>query len=281
MKKRKALGKGLSSLIPEEKIGKTQINYREVDIDLLQPNRFQPRKKFDQESLKELANSIKENGIIQPIIVRKLENGKYEIIAGERRWRASFLAGLEKIPVIIKDEEENHLLQLALIENLHREDLSPIEEARALKQLSEEFKLTHEEIGKKVGKSRGYITNMIRILTLPEEIQELIEEGTLKIGQVRPLISIEDKNLQIKIARQIKSLSLNSREVEKLISKLKKSRKRNKKEKDPFIESAEEKLTERFLTKVEIEKKKRGGKIIIKFNSEEELERIFDILVGE
>ncbi len=281
MKKRKALGKGLSSLIPEEKIGKTQINYREVDIDLLQPNRFQPRKKFDQESLKELANSIKENGVIQPIIVRKLENGKYEIIAGERRWKASFLAGLEKVPVIIKDEDDNNLLQLALIENIHREDLSPIEEARALKQLSEEFKLTHEEIGKKMGKSRGYITNMIRILSLPEEIKELIEEGTLKIGQVRPLISIEDKNLQIKIARQIKSLSLNSREVEKLISKLKKSKKRNKREKDPFIESAEEKLTEKFLTKVEIDKKKRGGKIIIKFNSEEELERIFDILVGE
>ncbi len=281
MKKRKALGKGLSSLIPEEKIGKTQINYREVDIDLLQPNRFQPRKKFDQESLKELANSIKENGVIQPIIVRKLENGKYEIIAGERRWKASFLAGLEKVPVIIKDEDDNNLLQLALIENIHREDLSPIEEARALKQLSEEFKLTHEEIGKKMGKSRGYITNMIRILSLPEEIKELIEEGTLKIGQVRPLIGIEDKNLQIKIARQIKSLSLNSREVEKLISKLKKSKKRNKREKDPFIESAEEKLTEKFLTKVEIDKKKRGGKIIIKFNSEEELERIFDILVGE
>lgn len=278
MKKRKALGKGLNSLIPDSK---RKEKYREVDIDLLSPNRFQPRKNFDEDSLKELSDSIKEYGIVQPIIVNELENGKFEIIAGERRWRAALLAGLKRVPIVVKEKTEGTLLELALIENIHREDLSPIEEAEALKHLSEDLGLTHEEIGKKMGKSRAYITNMIRILNLPDEIKEMLESGTLKIGQVRPLISINDKDLQLKIANEINRLALNSREVEKLISKIKNRNKKRAKVKDPFIESAEEKLTETLLTKVEINKSKKGGKIVIKFHSDEELERLFEILLGK
>ncbi len=281
MKKRKALGKGLNSLIPENRENKLESSFREVDIDLLQPNRYQPRKKFDEESLKELSVSIKEYGVIQPVIVKESENNKFEIIAGERRWRAALLAGLKKIPVVIKEKTEGNLLELALIENIHRKDLSPIEEAEALKNLSEEFNMTHDEIGKKMGKSRAYITNMIRILSLPKEIREMLENGDLKVGQVRPLIGIEDKKLQVKIANEIKRFSLSSREVEKLISKIKSGRKKKNRIKDPFIESAEEKLTESLLTKVEINKTKRGGKIIIKFSSDEELERLYEKLLGK
>ena len=279
---KRGLGKGLGALIhavPEEETddimpftaGRSIVN---VDIEKIIANVRQPRKFFKDSAINELSLSIKEQGLAQPILVRH-KGGKYEIVAGERRWRAAKLAGLATIPAIVKDYSDVQSLELALVENLQREDLNPIESAQAFKLLNEDFNLTHEEIAKKVGKDRSTITNMLRLLDLPKEIQDSIFSGEITAGHARPLLSIEGCDKQIEAWKQILSGNLNVRDVEGKVqsSKHKAHKRRNR---DPYLMEFSEKLTEEFGTKVEIQGNAKKGKILINYYSQEDLERIME-----
>lgn len=287
--KKRGLGKGLSALIPDEPIEEI-LNMEEekgniinVDIDLIKPNEDQARKEFDETSLNELGESIKNYGVIQPIIVRKVENG-YEIIAGERRWRASKGAGLKEIPCIVKDVEELEATKLSLIENLQREDLNPIEEAIAYKSLMEKYNFTQEDVSKVVGKSRSYIANSIRLLNLDETIKKQIAEGKISSGHGRALLSIDDKKTQLKVVDDVVNKKLNVRETEEVVKNIKEKKKksRNKKEiKDSYIVEAEENLMRLLGTKVQILPGRNKGKIEIEYYSDEDLERLVEIISEE
>lgn len=279
--KKSALGKGLGALIPEVDEAKLDIDKNgilEVDINYIAPNEKQPRKNFDEEKLNALSQSIKENGLIQPILVTK--NGEYyTIIAGERRWRAAKIAGLKKIPVIEKKLSDIEIMEISLIENLQREDLNPMEEAMAYKRLVEDFSLTQEEIAKRVGKSRPAIANSLRLLNLDSRVANYVVEGTLSEGHGRMLVSIDDRNLQYEIAKKIIDESLNVRQTEKLIKKLneKKVVSDKKEKKDIYIKEIEEKLKNILGTKVIINKSRKKGKIEIEYYSEDDFQRIMDI----
>jgi len=276
---KKGLGKGLSALIPEiDSIDKDEI--KEVDIDKIKPNEKQPRKVFDKDSLNSLAESIKKHGVIQPIIVRKVGE-EYQIVAGERRWRAAKIAGLKVIPAIIRDFDERELLQIALIENLQREDLNPIEEAEAYKTLIEEYKLTQDEVAKIVGKSRPAITNSLRLLNLDPSVREMVASGVLSPGHAKVLLSVENRELQRKIAEKIVKEDINVRDTEKLIKNLSEGKGEEKKKldiKEPHLREMEENLERLFGTKVRILKGKKKGRIEIEYYSDEELERILEFL---
>lgn len=288
-KAKRGLGKGLNALIPqsfEESILNNEKNSGEsikiLKVDDIKPNINQPRKHFDKEKIKALEESIISHGIIQPIIVRKLEKG-YEIVAGERRWRAAKNKDLKEIPCIIKELDDEKLMELSLIENLQREDLNEIEEALAYKRLNEEFSMTQDKIGKTVGKSRPYIANTLRLLNLDYEVKEMIVEGKISGGHGRTLLRIENINLQREIASKIISETLTVRETEKLVSKLLDkdlARKKSfiKKEKDSDITYLEESLKEVLGTKVNIVNGKKKGKIEIEYYSDEDLERIIEFL---
>lgn len=288
-KAKRGLGKGLNALIPqsfEESILNNEKNSGEsikiLKVDDIKPNINQPRKHFDKEKIKALEESITSHGIIQPIIVRKLEKG-YEIVAGERRWRAAKNKDLKEIPCIIKELDDEKLMELSLIENLQREDLNEIEEALAYKRLNEEFSMTQDKIGKTVGKSRPYIANTLRLLNLDDEVKEMIVEGKISGGHGRTLLRIENINLQREIASKIISETLTVRETEKLVSKLLDkdlARKKSfiKKEKDSDITYLEESLKEVLGTKVNIVNGKKKGKIEIEYYSDEDLERIIEFL---
>jgi ParB family chromosome partitioning protein len=275
-----ALGKGLSALIPEK--DKTS-DIQELDIDRIVPNEFQPRRVFRDKALQELVASIKENGIIQPVIVRKTANNLFQLIAGERRWRASKMAGLSRLPSIVKEASPAKALEIALIENIQREDLNPIETADAFQRLIRDFNLTHEDISKKVGKDRATVSNYLRILKLPSDIMKWIAEGSLSIGHAKALLQIEDSNLQIVTARKIIHSGLSVREAEALSKKTPLSRSsgpNSPARKDPQIASLEEKLMHSLGTKVRlIHKGKKGGKLEISYYSLEELDRLLEILV--
>lgn len=284
----RGLGKGLDSMIPPMK-GKTEkadnVSHETlIGINEIEPNRFQPRKNFDEDSLHELAESIKMYGIIQPLVVQK--KGKfYEIIAGERRWRAARLAGLKKIPVIIKDYTDQEIVEISIIENIQREDLNPIEEAQAYQKLIAEFHLRQDEVAEKVAKSRTAVTNSMRLLKLSEKVQEMLIENIISAGHGRALIPIEDSELQLNIAMKILDEHLSVRETEKLVKKLlteKDVQKPKKKREDDFIyRDLEEKMKSIIGTKVSIDRKSNGkGKISIEYYSQEELERITDLLIG-
>ena len=279
---KRGLGKGLGALIhavPEEETdevlpftaGRSIVN---VDVEKIIPNVRQPRKFFKDSAINELSLSIKEQGLAQPILVRH-KGGKYEIVAGERRWRAAKLAGLATIPAIVKDYSDVQSLELALVENLQREDLNPIESAQAFKLLNEDFNLTHEEIAKKVGKDRATISNILRLLDLPKEIQDSIFREEITAGHARPLLSIEGRDKQIETWKQILKGNLNVRAVEGRIRSTKhKAQKRQNK--DPYLAEFSEKLTEEFGTKVEIHGNAKKGKILINYYSQEDLERIME-----
>ncbi|MBO8125669.1 MAG: ParB/RepB/Spo0J family partition protein [Firmicutes bacterium] len=280
---RQALGRGLKALINTDEYDNQEV--QEIRISAIAPNPYQPRKDFDQEKLNELAQSIKEHGVIQPLVVKKVGEGNYVLVAGERRFRASQLAGLDTVPVIVKNLDENQMIQWALVENLQREDLNPIEEAVAYQRLSQEFGLTQEEIAKVVGKSRPAVANTMRLLTLPQEIQDAVSRGTLSMGHARCLIGLSS-GAQRQLFQKIITEKLSVRQTEEACEKLKNSSK-NKKQprkqakiaKDPYILAAEEDLRQRFGTKVHIECKKTGkGKIQIDFYSSEELNRLLDLL---
>lgn len=290
----KGLGKGLDSLIPMDEvneISKPKKNISEVvekgistvKITLIEPNRKQPRKNFDEDALQELSDSIKQFGIIQPLVVQK-KNDYYEIIAGERRWRAAKQAGLKEVPVIIKDYSEQEVVEIALIENIQREDLNPIEEAMAYKRLLTEFNLKQDQVAERVSKSRTAVTNSMRLLKLSEEVQQMVIENLISSGHARALLSIDDKDVQLQIATRIMDEKLSVRETEKLVKSIitPKEKKIQKEVENKFIyEEIENKIKEIVGTKVRVNHKANGkGKIEIEYYSNEELERIYDLFLS-
>ena len=269
-----ALGKGLEALIPDK--GEEVIH---LDIDRIFPGEQQPRKTFRDDSLKELSASIKEKGVLQPIIVSRKGDGTFRLVAGERRWRAAALAGLKKIPSLVKNVASRDSLEIALIENIQREDLNPIESAEAFNRLITEFNLTQEELSDKVGKDRATIANYLRLLKLPDEVKTLLYNGSLSLGHAKAILAIEGKSNQIEAARKILKKGLSVRDAESLSKKMPSSSK-PKAVKDPQIASLEEKLIRGLGTKVRIMNQGKKGKIEIEYYSLEELERLLDILLG-
>jgi ParB family chromosome partitioning protein len=282
MNKNRGLGKGLGALIPEMDEEANNGTQTELDIDRISPNPYQPRREFSTEKLTELAESIRIHGIIQPLLVREI-NGKYQLIAGERRLRAAKIAGLASVPVVIKEMSEQSMMEVAIVENIQRENLNPIEEAEAFRRLMNEFYLTQDDIAKKVGKSRPAIANTLRLLNLPKEVQNDLGSGTLTMGHARALLGLRTPEEQKNIWAQIQMQQLSVRETEELIRKLNEppavSRETKIKteiiaDKDPNIQLIEEELQQTLGTKVTIREKGKGGKIEIDYYSTEEFERI-------
>ncbi|MCT4611783.1 MAG: ParB/RepB/Spo0J family partition protein [Clostridia bacterium] len=277
--KKTGLGRGLSALLDEDVLSDSYENVELININKIEPNKDQPRKQFDDEKLTELSNSIKEHGIIQPLIVRKTDD-TYQIIAGERRWRASRLAKLKELPVIVRTvEDDEKLLELALIENIQRENLNPIEEAVSYESLKKKFKLTQDEIATKVGKSRSVITNALRLLKLEEEIKFLLETGEISTGHARTLLGLTESSDRIELANKIVEFNLSVREVEKIIYDIN-NPKESAKEKSvsPVFKRFENNLKSFLDTKVNIKPGKRKGKIEIEYYSEDDLERILHLI---
>lgn len=295
--KGRGLGKGLDALIPNAQIPKKEAEAvvetaedkgqeKLVKITKVEPNREQPRKNFDEDALQELADSIKQFGLLQPILVQDRKT-YYEIIAGERRWRAAKLAGLKEVPVIVKTFTEQEIVEISLIENIQREDLNPIEEALAYKRLLTEFKLTQDEVAERVSKSRTTVTNSMRLLKLDEKVQQMIIDEMITTGHARALIGIEDKNMQHELAQKIFDEKLNVREVEKLVKNIQSPKpKKEPKKVNASLElvyrDIEEKLKQSLGTKVSIQSKENGaGKMEIEFFSHEELERLTEFFMGK
>jgi len=278
--KKKGLGRGLSALFGDQSPKEISVENKEVNkvfISDLSRNPYQPRQLFNELKLEELSNSIKKNGIIQPIAVRakKSEPGKYEIVAGERRWLAAQRAGLHEIPVNILDLTDVESLEVAIVENIQRDDLNPIEEARGYKKLSEEFKYDHENISKLMSKSRSYVSNTLRLLALPEDVISMLEEGSLTSGQARPLIGLINASA---IAEEVVSKNYSARKVEYLV-KSKKSSKSNKSKYDANIFKAQENIEKKLGLKVNIaNKKNNSGKITIEYKDLEQFELLSDLL---
>lgn len=282
---RKVLGKGLSALITED-TAEFKENITELDIDLLSPNSEQPRNSFPEANLMELAQSIKNNGIIQPIVVRQ-KNNKYEIVAGERRWRAAQKVGLQKVPIVIKEVTDDKLLELALIENIQRQELNAVEEARAYRKLVDTVGLTQEMIAERVGKNRTVITTFIRLLKLPDEILKLIEEEKITAGHGRALLMTDDIDAQKRIANMIVEMSLSVREAEKAVKRVKRGvgkileKSKQKPKIDANTKAAETKLKRHLGTNVTVlpDGNGTGGKISIEYYSETDLDRIYKIIL--
>jgi ParB family transcriptional regulator, chromosome partitioning protein len=294
MEKRPALGKGLSALIPDatDALTSSPRAALEVDVDQLEPNQYQPRGQFDSGTLEDLARSIKANGVIQPIIVRRIEavgNGRerYQIIAGERRWRAAQLAELSKVPVIVKNvalTEKKRLLEMALIENIQREDLNPMEAAAAYQRLVDEFHLKQDEIATQVGKERATVANYLRLLKLPEEVRANVASGALSMGHARAILALASDVDQKHLAREVVARGLSVRETEALTKKAlatkpgDSAREVAKPKKDVHTRAAEEQLRMSLGTPVEIKRKGKGGTIAIAFTNENELQRLYEYL---
>lgn len=274
---KKGLGKGLGALLDTDSNNEAT-GVVELKINEIEPNANQPRKNFDDEKLTQLSESIKEHGIVQPIIVRREEN-TYRIVAGERRWRAARIAGLATVPVVIKDISNRQLMEIALIENIQREDLNPIEEAEAFEKLLKEYNMTQEELSKAVGKSRSAIANSIRLMSLNDEVKNHVVNGELSSGHARALIVIEDNELQKKVADEIINNGLNVRQTEALVKRVltQKPVEKQKPKNENFIE-IEEKLKGIFGTKVELISNNKKGKIMIEYYSNEELDRILEMV---
>lgn len=281
-----ALGRGLASLIPPLPEKKEPSSYFFCAIEKVVPNRDQPRKLFSKESLDELADSIRENGVIQPLIVRKLEGGQYELIAGERRLRASKLAGLLEVPVVILESAPEQNLELALIENIQRQDLNPIEEALAYKQLIERYHYTQEQCSKKVGKDRSSVANALRLLGLSEQIRGFIVEGKLSMGHARALLGIDDEKLQHQAALKIIEEGLSVREIEQWVRRVKNLQQFQEKDApvlpplNPQLRFIQEEMTKILGTKVQLKQKGNKGQVLIEYCSAEDLDRIFNALIG-
>jgi ParB family chromosome partitioning protein len=275
--KKRALGRGLSALIAPNEAPEAG---RSLPIAQIQPNRQQPRTEFDDTQLEELAASIRIQGMIQPLIVTPTGKGTYTIVAGERRWRAAQRAGLTVVPVVVRQvRDDRELLELALVENLQRADLNPMEEAEAYRTLQENFQLSQEEIAARVGKARPAVTNTLRLLKLPAEIQDFLRSGRLTAGQVRPLLAISDPERQQELALRALREGLSSRSMEELASGKKpgaKSVKSAKATPEPHAAAAAERLTQKLQTRVEIDRRGKGGTIRIHFHSEEELIRLYE-----
>ena len=279
---KRGLGKGLEALIPKTEHKEKEFVV-EMDTESLTPNLFQPRKNFDKEKMEELKDSIKKHGMIQPIIVRKMANG-YEIVAGERRLKAAKEIGLKKIPAIIKSINNEKRLEIALVENIQREDLNPVEQANAFKRLADEFNLTQQELAEATGKSRALVTNTIRLLKLNPEIQKNISEGKISFGHAKLLLSIEDEEVQKAVCDRIIASGLSVRDTERLIKNIEKVQKKQFKVKNITIEQfpeVEGKLRDLLGTKISILYDGKRGKINIEFYNKEDLRRIVDMLLKE
>jgi len=278
---KKVLGRGLGALIAAKETPPATPGLMVLSLDQIAPNPYQPRKTFNEGSIDELARSVREHGIVQPLVVSRFGD-RYRLIAGERRYRAAQKAGLTSVPVVIKDDlKEGDALQIALIENIQREDLNPIEEAMAYHQLHEEFGLTQEEISKRVGKERSTVANFLRLVKLPEPVKKLLASGQLSMGHARALLAVESPKKQEQLADRVVKRNLSVRQTEMLAANSGgKPAEKKEKEKDVFTRDAEEKLQRALRTKVEIDRKRRGGLIRIRFASEDDLIRIYDEITG-
>jgi len=275
--KRKALGKGLSALLPDPDAAPPAEAGLEVPLESLEPNPFQPRGPIGAETLAELASSIRESGIVQPILVRRA-GARLQIIAGERRWRAAQRLGLATVPVTVRDVPDDRLLELALVENIQRQELTPLEEAHAFQRLQQEFHLTQEEVARKVGRDRTTVANTLRLLRLGREIRDLIAAGRLDAGHGRALLGLERAEDQAALAREAVRRGLSVREVERRVALLRAPR-RARGRKDPNTRAAEERLRAALGARVQISRRGKGGSLRIAFASEAELNRLFDALV--
>ncbi len=287
------LGKGLDSMIPSKKSSESNEQIKDmdvsretlIDINDIEPNHDQPRRHFDEDGLQELTDSIRQYGIVQPLIIQKKEEG-FEIVAGERRWRAARIAGLKKVPAIVKNYSEREVLEIALIENIQREDLNPIEEAQAYKRLIEEFNLKQDEVAEKVAKSRVTVTNSLRLLKLGSVAQQMLMDELITSGHARALLPIENVKIQSEIATRILDENLSVRETEKLVKGVLAETKKRGKNKPPSINTLlyrefEDKVKEIIGTKVTInQKNKHKGIIELEYYSEDDLERIVDLLLS-
>ena len=261
----------------------------EIDTDLIEPNSFQPRTNFNEEKLEELAQSIKSNGVIQPLLVRRIDNEKYQLVAGERRWRAAQRAGLLKVPCVVKEIPEDKLLELALVENIQRQELNAIEEAQAYKRLIETLGLTQEMVAQRVGRDRTFITNYLRLLRLPEDIQQLVELEKLSTGHARALLSIDDPEIQRKLAKNVIDKALSVRQTEYVVKSTIEGKSQAREEasavikEDANIKAAEAKLRRKLSSKVNVlvNQKNGAGKIEITFYDEKDLGRIYDLIMGK
>jgi ParB family chromosome partitioning protein len=285
--KRQALGKGLSSLIPEPILEKADAGLLMVDIDRIRPNAYQPRSDFS--GLEGLVSSIRENGIVQPVIVRQEAEG-FQLIAGERRWRAAQLAGMHRIPAIVRKADDDRLLEIALIENIQRKELNPIEEAKAYEVLVEQLKLSQAEVAKRVGRERSSISNSLRLLKLPDRVQSLVRDGLVSTGHAKVIMALPTAGAQIKVAEEVAKNLLSVRETEARVAEM---QRRGRKEAepgreagaaagggDPNVAAAENRLRRALATKVRIVKQGGRGRIEIEFYSDEELDRLFNFLVS-
>jgi ParB family chromosome partitioning protein len=290
--KKRGLGRGLDALLgginqesgaseSAEAVVADHSNLTRLPVDLIQRGRYQPRREFDPDSLRELADSIAAQGVIQPIVVRPVENDRYELIAGERRWRAAQQAGLDEIPVVVKEVTEEAAMAMGLIENIQREDLNPLEEANALSRLLLEFELTHQAVAKAVGKSRTTVTNLLRLLELNEDVKGLVESGKLEMGHARTLLGLKGET-QSQAAQKVVAQGLSVRETERLVRRLQGEEENPPKprpavEEDPDIRRLLNDLTDRLGAKVNLQQSARGkGKLVISYNSLDELEGILD-----
>ena len=286
------LGRGLSALLSETSpVVTANEELREVDIDLIEPNNVQPRTRFDETQLEELAQSIRANGVVQPILVRKANGGRYQIVAGERRWRAAQRAGLQRIPSVIRDVPDDKMLELALIENIQRQELNAIEEAYAYKRLIETFNLTQETVAQRVGRDRTFVTNYLRLLRLPEDIQLLVEENKLSMGHARALLGIDDADKQRQIARNIIDRNLSVRDTERTVKRVVAGGETDataatptstEKGSDANVRAAESKLRRRLGTQVHILPNQSGvgGKIEVQYYNEADLQRVYEMIMG-
>ncbi|MDT2802235.1 ParB/RepB/Spo0J family partition protein [Vagococcus lutrae] len=287
-KNSKGLGRGIDALFQDfsnlEEVDVKKEEIREISLEELRPNPYQPRKTFDETALKELARSIEQSGVFQPIIVRKSDVKGYEIIAGERRFRASKLAKKETIPAIVREFNEEEMMQIAVLENLQREDLSPLEEAEAYEMLMKNLKLTQAEVAEKLGKSRPYIANYLRLLTLPALVKDLVQDAQITMGIARTLLGLKDKEQIVPVAKRVIKENMTVRQLEVLVNEmnegaLKKKETKNVAQKKPYyIRESEERLMDKFGTSVHIQEKSGKGKIEIEYLSQEDLTRILEIL---
>jgi ParB family transcriptional regulator, chromosome partitioning protein len=272
---RKALGRGLDVLIPTEAAS----GLREVAVDRIEPNPQQPRQRFERGALEDLAQSIRDHGIVQPLVVAAMGDERYQLIVGERRWQASKLAGLATVPVVIKDVTDRQSLELALIENVQRADLNPLEEAAAYQRLMQDFGLTQQDVGQQVGKSRVAITNTMRLLLLPEVVKRAVIEERITEGHARALLSLPDKQSQMGALERIERDELTVRATEDLVrGLLEPARVRTVREKSPDIAAVEDELRRALGTKVSLRHGKRGGRIVIEYYSDEEFQGLYDRL---
>lgn len=275
---RRALGRGLDALLPPVQ----QEGLREVDVDRIEPNPNQPRQRFDPAALEELAGSIREHGVVQPILVTALGDDRYRLVVGERRWLAAKLAGSHRIPVLVKEATDRQTLELALVENVQRADLNPLEAADAYHRLIQDFGLTQQDIGRQVGKSRVAVANTLRLLSLPEPLKRAVVEERISEGHARAILSLADQRAQVAVLQRVERDELNVRQTEELVRRLIEPSQKGSsaRSKDPNIEAVEEKLRRALGTKVSLRPGRQGGRIVIEYYSDEEFQGIYERLIG-